>query len=151
MQTFNITALAGNRALVSGTDENDVDRKVIVDSEEWTLLKQQDQVDSATQAFDDAVEAFFAPITAAVDALEDSTKLARDDAFYVVIQEAEQGNSPKREVLHTLKRDTVILRMIDSGNTSRLIWIDDSIEILAPAVVAPQSTVSDVIDDVPSA
>ena len=152
-KSFITTMLADRRALVTGSDEQSVSHSTILDASEFIELRQRDEVLAAGEAFDAAVEAFFAPITEAAEAAGKAMQVERDDAFFVVIQEEEMGRAPKREVIHQLNRDTVILRMIESGNTSRLLWVGDSIEILAaaPATVLPVVDIDALVGTEPTA
>jgi hypothetical protein len=144
--TFRFTQLAGDRALIQGADGTNTPRQAIVSSKQFTELKANENYEKATGAFDARVEAFFAPLTAAADALKEASKVVRDPAFFIVVDEAVKGSAEKREHIIDLKRDTVILRMIEAGDTSRLIWVGDDIEILAydstPTAVASPTPVA---------
>lgn len=131
-QSFNITMLADERALVRGTDDAGVARQTVLDASEFLYLKQREAKLLAGKEFDEAVEKFFAPLTDAAEKFSKAGDAKRDDAFYVVIQEQEPGHEAKGEIVHKLTYDTVILRMIESGDTSRLLWVGSDIEILAP-------------------
>lgn len=131
-QTFRTTALAGNRILVDGNDGVD-NHKVILDAEEFNGLHTRDLQLAAGEAFDKAVEDFFAPLTAASEALATAAKPDRDPAFFIVIEEGSVGSVEQREIVHYLEKDTVVLRLIEQGSTDRLIWVGDSIEVLASA------------------
>lgn len=136
MSTFDITELAGNRVLVIGKDHADVQHQAILDGTEWNQAKVHDRQQSAAEDFDAAVEAFYAPIVAAIDRLETASQVEEDPAFFIVTQEAQPGAPAQDERRHYLSHDTVVLRLIEQGNTNRLIWVGDTIEITkAPAVV----------------
>ena len=128
---FNVTRLAGSRALVQGTDEGE---STILSTMEYDELKGNTALKDAEADFDAKVKEFFAPVTEASEAFEQAKKAAltvNDPAFRVVVQEAIEATAGQRERVHILGRDTAILRLIDSGDTSRLLWVNGTIEITA--------------------
>ena len=132
MSMFNTTKLAGHRVLV----QDDIgERSEILDSAEWDEIKLHVAHHDAADAFDASVKEFFAPILEAADAVGESlAKLAaeaNDPAFTLVISEGTEGIEAEPAETITLSRDSAILRMIESGDTSRLIWVGNSIEIIA--------------------
>lgn len=132
MSTFNITKLAGQRVLVRGTTG---EQSEILDSTEWDEIKLHVAHHEAADAFDATVKEFFAPLLEAADAAaENLAKLAaeaNDPAFTIVVSEGTEGVEAESAETITLSRDSAILRMIESGDTSRLIWVGSSIEIIA--------------------
>lgn len=138
MSTFNTTGLSGDRVLVTGKDSNDIGRQVILDATEFNQYWATDLQKKAADAFDAAVEAFFAPLTEAAEKVEQELKTQHDPAFYVVVQESSPGSDEQHEILHKLGKDTVVLRMLHEGNLDRLLWVGDTIEVLAlPTQAAP--------------
>ena len=131
MSEFNTTILAGQRVLVTGSKKH---QQTILDSTEWDSIKAHQAYHLAGDAFDEAVTAFFAPIVEAAEkanaALAESLP-KRDDAFVVVLSEGIEGVEEVEPEVVQLGRDAAILRMIESGDTSRLIWVGDTIEITA--------------------
>ena len=131
MSEFNTTILAGQRVLVTGSKKN---QQTILDSTEWDSVKAHQAYYLAGDEFDAAVTAFFAPIVEAAEqanaALAESLP-KRDDAFVVVLSEGIEGVEEVEPEVVQLGRDAAILRMIESGDTSRLIWVGDTIEITA--------------------
>lgn len=131
MSEFNTTILSGQRVLVTGSKKN---QQTILDSTEWDSIKAHQAYHLAGDAFDEAVTAFFAPIFEAAEkanaALTESLQ-KRDDAFVVVLSEGIEGVEEVEPEVVQLGRDAAILRMIESGDTSRLIWVGDTIEITA--------------------
>lgn len=128
---FNVTRLAGARALVQGTDEGE---STILSTIEFDRLKGNTSLKEAEADFDAKVKEFFAPVVEASEAFEQAKKAAltvNDPAFRVVVQEAIEATAGQHERVHILGRDTAILRLIDSGDTSRLLWVNGSIEITA--------------------
>ena len=129
---FNVTRLAGKRALVQGTDEGE---STILFTTEYDELKGNTVLKEAEAEFDTKVKEFFAPVTEASEAFEQAKKAAltvNDPAFRVVVREAIEATAGQRERVRILDRDTAILRLIDSGDTSRLLWVNGSIEVTAP-------------------
>ena len=128
---FNVTRLAGARALVQGTDEGE---STILNTQEFDELKGNTALEEAEADFGAKVKEFFAPVTEASEAFEQAKKAAltvNDPAFRVVVQEAIEATAGQRERVHILGRDTAILRLIESGDTRRLLWVNGAIEIPA--------------------
>lgn len=128
---FNVTRLAGAHALVQGTDDGE---STILNTQEYDELTGNTALKEAEADFDTKVKEFFAPVTEASEAFEQAKKAAltvNDPAFRVVVQEAIEATAGQRERVHILGRDTAILRLIDSGDTSRLLWVNGAIEITA--------------------
>ena len=126
---FNVTRLAGARALVQGTDEGE---STILFTIEYDELKGDTALKEAEADFGAKVKEFFAPVVEASEAFEQAKKAAltvNDPAFRVVVQEAIEATAGQRERVHILGRDTAILRLIESGDTSRLLWVNGVIEI----------------------
>lgn len=137
MSTFNTTELTQNRVLVEGTDRFGVNDRKVLDATEYNELFAADQHSAALEAFDAAVEEFYAPLVAAVEAFEAAHTAADDDLFELVVQEeiAPTAGQPERRV--RLGRDTVILRLLEQGEADRLIWIKGELEITANGVTTP--------------
>lgn len=126
---FNVTRLAGSRALVQGTDEGE---STILFTMEYDELKGNTALQEAEADFGAKVKEFFAPVVEASEAFEQAKKAAltvNDPAFRVVVQEAIEATAGQRERVHILSRDSAILRLIESGDTSRLLWVNGTIEI----------------------
>ena len=126
---FNVTRLAGARALVQGTDEGE---SIILFTFEYDELKGNTALKEAETDFGAKVKEFFAPVVEASEAFEQAKKAAltvNDPAFRVVVQEAIEATAGQCEQVLILGRDTAILRLIDSGDTSRLLWVNGAIEI----------------------
>jgi hypothetical protein len=130
--TFTTTTLVNERVLVSGTDQFGAEGKTVLNSAEWTEVNKRKDFDQAKSAFDAAVEEFFAPLTDAADALNNAVAPKPTDSMsYVVLTEGNPGTPATQEVLVKLSRDSVILRLIESGNYDRLVWVDGELEVLA--------------------
>lgn len=133
MSTFTVTKLAGHRSVVAGTDDVGVPHTTILDSTQWDEIQRQAAVEAAKAGVDTQVEAFFAPIVTAIKAAEETIKAHDkvDPAFVLeLVAGVDQVNGRPAEVVK-LTKDSVILRLLDSGDHSRLIWVGDTIEILA--------------------
>lgn len=131
MSEFNTTILAGQRVLVTGSKKN---QQTILDSTEWDSIKAHQAFHLAGDAFDEAVTAFFAPIVEAAEKANASLAESlpkRDDAFVIVLSEGTEGVEAIEPEVIQLGRDAAILRMIEEGNTDRLVWVGDAIEITA--------------------
>lgn len=143
MATFSTTNLVDNRVLVRGNDDLGNSGSTVLDGEQWADLNSHAEYSQAEADFNAAVEAFFAPITEATEALQKSLEKPTDSLGYVVLQEATEGQAPQEQVLVKLTRDSQILRLIESGEASRLIWVDGDLEILA----APVAVIAGDIED----
>jgi hypothetical protein len=129
--TFTITKLAGDRALVKGRDTAGTAGSQILDAAEWNEFTARNKHDEAHEAFDAAVEEFFAPLNAAVDALKETAKPKHDPLFFVTVQEKSEAVAGTEEVLVHLSHDSAVLRLIEQDpDTDRLIWVNDTLEIL---------------------
>ena len=131
MSEFNTTILAGQRVLVTGSKKN---QQTILDSTEWDSIKAHQAYHLAGDAFDEAVTAFFAPIVEAAEKANATLAESlpkRDDAFVIVLSEGTEGVEEVEPEVIQLGRDAAILRMIEEGNTDRLVWVGGTIEITA--------------------
>ena len=143
--TFTIRRLAGHRALVTGTDVLGQTGTAVLDTDEWDRFKAQREHSEAHDEFDKTVEAFYAPIIEAADKLtaqHDATH-APDPLFSEVVVEAVEGVEPVQEVRMHLSKDSAILKLIEQGGAhNRLVWVNDSLEILETGVAVSSSTPS---------
>ena len=64
---FSTLSLTGERIVVKGTDIEGGVGETILDASQWNELKARKTFDSATDAFNEAVEAFFAPLMEAAE------------------------------------------------------------------------------------
>jgi hypothetical protein len=141
--TFSTQKLAGNRTLVTGTDINGIAGSTVVFDGEWEGIKRERDAVIAENAFNDATTAFYAPLTAAAEALEAAKQgPAEDPLFSVTIEEPTAASHGTRGHVHRLGRDSVILRAIEEGQADRLIWVSGELELLAdaPVTAAPLPT-----------
>lgn len=125
---FNTTTLVDDRVLVEGTE---VGETTVLDSRQWENIKGAAAVEDSNKEFDQTVKDFFAPI------LEKEAELGRkhaesfDPELYIVQTEAVEGVEEVHQEIVRLTNDTVILRMIEGGNTSRLRWVSGDIVVVA--------------------
>jgi hypothetical protein len=129
--SFTIIKLAGDRALVKGRDAVGTYGQQILDAAEWNDFNAHNQHNNAHEAFDAAVEAFFAPLSEAVDALKATAKPKQDPLFFVTVQEKSEAVAGTDEVLVRLSHDSAVLRLVEQDpDTARLLWVNDTLEIL---------------------
>jgi hypothetical protein len=130
--TFKTTALVGDRVLVTGTDFLGTEGKTVLDSSQWTGIKQQRQLKSATSEFDAAVEEFFKPLTEAAEKAAKQAQPVEDPTTYVVIDEEVEGTQGRPAHLVKLTHDSIVLRLLEeNAGTDRLAWVGDTLEVLA--------------------
>lgn len=145
---FNVTELAGHRALVTG----DANQQCILDTTERDELRFMLENREVDEMFEENIEDFFAPLTRAAElhdlqheALAKQFAQADDPAFNFVMKAGVEGVEAVEEERVVLSHDSVVLRLIDSGQTDRLVWVgNDTIEVIAQK--QPARTVVDEID-----
>lgn len=123
MGSFTVQNMLGSQALVQGTDDLGNSGSVVLDTTQWDEVKQDEKFSTAKADFDAAVEEFFRPLTDAAEAAEAAQQQTYDDLEYVVVTEGQEGQAPVEQEILELNRDSIILRIIESGDTSRLIWV----------------------------
>ena len=132
---FNVTELAGHRALVTG----DANQQCILDTTERDELRFMLENREVDEMFNQDIEDFFDPLTRAAELhdlrhemLAQQFNQADDPAFSLVLKEAVEGVEAVKEERVVLGHDSVVLRLIDTGRTDRLVWVgNDRIEIVA--------------------
>lgn len=133
--TFTTTALTGSRVLVKGQDLNGAVGETVLDSSQWEEINAHRSFDQAQDEYAAVVDEFFKPLLEAAEKAEKVGIVAPDPLTYVVLHEGEEGKPSRQEQRVSLTQDSQILRLLDSGNTDRLIWVGDELEIAATAVV----------------
>ena len=141
--TLTTTRLAGHRTLVQGSDILGVHGKQILDSAEWDEIAATKQHTELHDEFDAKVKEFFAPIMEAADALHEAHKVQTDPAFYLVLDEGEEATPGRPEQVVALSHDSVVLRLLEQGAYNRLVWVNDSLEILEQGASAPSFEVTE--------
>lgn len=128
MSKFITTRLAGDRMLVT----NGGKKQAILDTAQWDYIKSLMQTDEAQADFDQAVKDFFAPLTEAIDKLEAAQAPKIDETYVVVVGETVEGTQGTQARAYHLCHDAAVLRILESGDHSRLVWVgNDAIEIVA--------------------
>lgn len=138
---FTITNLINQRVVVNGTDINGVTGSEVLDSSQWEELVALTELQDKADSFDEAVLAFFAPLLEAAENVKSVP--VEDDLSYVVLNPAVEAVEGESEVRVNLTRDSIIIRLVESGDTSRLIWIEGELHILALPKEAGQPEVMD--------
>ncbi|HQZ84089.1 MAG TPA: hypothetical protein PLB21_00485 [Actinomycetota bacterium] len=112
---------------MAGTDITGKSGQTIVSTVQWDELTGRDNFSKATADFDAAVEKFFAPLEkAAKKAKKALERPSQDPAEYIVLKEAVKGRESQPAEVVALNRDSIILRLIEEGQTDRLVWVDES-------------------------
>ena len=128
--TFNLTMLAGNQALITGDKSK---QRCVLDASQWIQIKQHQQLIEAEEVFDASVEEFYKPLTEAAESYESMLGqiVKADPVFEYVLQPGAEGTEKTSREVYYLDNASAILRMIESGNTDRLIWVNDQILVTA--------------------
>ena len=128
--TFDLTMLAGGHALVTGSKP---EQHCVLDASQWIQIKQHQARIKAEEVFDATVEEFYKPLTEAAGEYESRLGqiMKADPAFDYVLQPGAEGTEKTSRKVYYLNNASAILRMIESGNTDRLIWVNDQILITA--------------------
>lgn len=119
---FTITPLLGGGTLVEGTDVTGKSGRTILISEKWDAVKTVRAHIAASEAFDEVVTEFFAPLTAAAEAAQAIAHPQSDDWSVVTITEGTEFE-PAEKV--RLDMDGVLLRLLEETDGSTLRWIGD--------------------------
>lgn len=128
--TFTTLNLTNERVLVKGNDVYGGVGSTTLDASQWNELKVRKDLKAAQEDFDAAVEEFYAPIMAAADKAAKVLEKPEDSAAFIVLDEGTEGVAHQPKQIVKLTRDSIILRLIEGGNTDRLIWVNDELEIL---------------------
>lgn len=152
--TFTTQRLVNNRMLVRGSDITGGVGECTLDTTQWDEIKANKAFSEAETEFDEAVEKFFAPLNAAIEKLESVGQVDPDPSTFVVLREEVAGQPAQPGLLVKLNHDSVVLRLLEQGNHQRLVWVDNTLEVLeSQPVVQPTlaQPVSGIIttDDVP--
>jgi hypothetical protein len=143
--TFQVQNMLGDQALVSGTDHLGNEGRTIVSTTQWDELKARKNFSAASEDFDRAVEAFFKPLVEAAEKADKAMNAKTpDSASFIVLKEAVEGTPSQPGHVVALSQHSIILRLIEEGNTDRLVWVDEStLGVLAqPAAAATTSAPS---------
>lgn len=131
MASFTTLNLSNERVLVKGTDSFGTEGQTVLSATEWFEIKRHQGYTVAAQTFDNEVEAFFAPLLEAAEKAEAARAMpAPDPVSFIVLHEGTEGVEAKADTVVYLGRDSIVLRLIESGDTDRLIWVDGELEVL---------------------
>jgi hypothetical protein len=122
------TKLMGGGTLIEGTDITGQQGRTVLVSSRWEAVQSIRAHIAAGEAFDEAVKAFFAPIT---DAAEAAAKIAHPSASQYdtfVVSEGVEGE--EREVIQ-LDAAGIILRLLDEDRQDLLRWVGDDLVAIA--------------------
>ena len=131
MSKFSTLPLVNNQVLVIDSVENKMTK---LDAGEWNSIKIWEKKVDATEAFDAEIAEYFKPFNEILDnavrKFEGLEPKADPNSVYEVTEgvDAVEGIKPKA---YSLSKDSQILRLIESGQDDRLIWIGEELEILA--------------------
>lgn len=128
--TFTTIKLAGNRVVVRGTDKFGTNGEQVLDATEWVEINERDEVSQAEAAFNQAVEQFFGPLTSAIDTYNKDRVVPQDPAQYIVLSEPTEGQPASPGQVLRLDQASVILRLIEDGDSDRLVWVGGKLEVL---------------------
>src|SRR5690606_1328996 len=117
MSNFITRKLTNDRVFVTGTDVFGSEGQTVLNATQWNAVTTHVAGHSASAAFDAAVEEFFAPLIEATEKFEPAQAgPAADPLTYIVLHEGDEGRpATKEEVIH-LGQDSVVLRILESGN-----------------------------------
>lgn len=135
--TFTITRLANQRALVKGTDVLGSTGETVISTQQWDEINLHNRQHEAEDAFAAEVEKFFEPLTKAADAMHVNLQQPRDPASFIVIHEGVEPTPGEQAHVVQLSPDSVVLRLVEQGNTDRLVWVDGELELLAYEETVP--------------
>lgn len=139
MSNFTTRKLTNDRVLVKGTDTFGSVGETVLNSTQWSSVLAHIAAHSAEADFDAAVEEFFAPLMEAQAKFESAQAgPVADPTTYVVLHEAEEGRTARNEDVIHLGHDSVVLRILESGNHDRLVWVDGGLEVLDASEVSGQ-------------
>jgi len=145
--TFTTSRMLNSKVLVKGTDLAGTTGSTVVDSSQWDEIKDRQEFSQATDVFEKAVNDFYAPLVAAAENVKALQNKPTDPIGFVVFEEATEGKAAKPGDLVKLNSDSIILRLVESGDTDRLVWLDEStlgvLEVAVPVTVA-QPTAAEV-------
>lgn len=126
--TFTYTNLAGDRALVTDGGK----RSTVLNVADWNEAQRRLALVDATEEFNAEVAEFYFTLTEAAERVNAVQAKAIDPNQFVVINEGVEGEQHVCAEVIDLSYDGQIARLINEGNTDRLVWVgNDSIEILA--------------------
>ena len=130
MSRFTTRTLTNDRVMVKGTDIDGGMGETVLDASQWNDLKARNDVKMATADFDAAVESFYAPLLEAAEKVNRQLERPTDSLAHVVLDEGQEPVPGRAPQIVNLTKDSMVLRLLEDGNTDRLIWVDGELEIL---------------------
>ena len=135
MSNFNTRTLANDRFLITGEDDAGRPCTTVLDGSELMTVRSESNMLLAGQEYDRAVEDFFAPLTSAAELVADmSAPKPVDPAYLYVVDEGQEPVEGRQSHIHMLTHDSAVLRLLQTGQSHRLVWVktptEDRIEIL---------------------
>lgn len=143
MTSFTQIKLTNQRVLVRGTDVFGAAGETVLCSAQWEDIQAAQAHSQAHDDFDTAVEEFYAPLLAAAEKFESSSVPVEDPTGYIVVSEGVQATEGRAESRVRLNTDSIILRLLEQGDTDRLVWVGDSLEVLAVEVPVAEPTIDE--------
>lgn len=131
MGNFTTKRLVDNRVIVTGQDSFGVDGTTTLDASQWDEIKAKQNYSTATADFEAAVDKFFAPLVEAAEKAQKKVEVPTDAIAYVTLEEATEGTPATPGQVVKLNHDSIVLRILESGDTDRLVWVDGGLEVLA--------------------
>ena len=129
---FKTTRLANHRVLVKGTDQFGTTNQTVLDSTQWDGIQAKVNQTTAEDQFNAAVEEFYAPLLEKIDAIVAAEeKSIVDDAYVLTVGETVDAVEAVEPTVYRLSQDSAILRLIEEGRSDRLVWVNDTLEIIA--------------------
>lgn len=149
MSQFTTRNLTGERVLVRGTDIEGGFGEAIVNASQWNELKARAELITAGAEFDAAVAAFYAPLLEAAEKANKKIERPDDNLSFVVLDEGQEGQVHRPAQTVRLTKDSMVLRLIEDGNTDRLVWVAGELEILEqlPVSHTPVASGADVVGE----
>jgi hypothetical protein len=121
---FTITPLLGGGTLVEGTDITGKSGRTILLSDRWDAVQSVRAHMKASEAFDEVVTEFFAPLTAAAEAAQAIAHPTTTKWNQVVLVE---GTEFEPAEVIDLDMDGTLLRLLHETDGSTLRWIGDDV------------------------
>ena len=119
---FVVTPLMGGGTLVEGTDVTGKTGRTILLSDKWEAVQSVRSHMRASEAFDEVVQEFFAPLTEAAEAAQAIAHPTATDWSTVTLVE---GTEFEPAEVVSLDMDGTLLRLLAETDGSSLRWVGD--------------------------
>jgi len=128
--SFTLTKFTGNVVQIAGTDVTGAEGSIILHADEYVRLNQKLASIKAEDVFDDAIEAHFKDITDAAEALKAARENPETNSeFDITIKEGVEGVESVSAVRIRPSLETIIIRLVEAGDTDRLRWVNEALLI----------------------